>query len=443
MGSNKENADEVPPLKINAFPTDLEEDARELYNLVCRNAEHLLVVDGEPVAKERLADQNFRKKFYSTAHAGFHQAQEKVIAFLQEGNPDKTKEVLYRKIMDCAAWQMLNRQLYIARRLYREGKQPSVLHSNLESVRSAAIHLGSEAFYRFALISDLTTFIQIGDLLVIDPDEGLTIIEVKEGEVNKKILEFKEFIGESQCPRAIQYFLENEEDKTVRQLERTLRQDARMAHISQLLNSGRSTDPDTKQDIFIPDEPLPMDSWDEELASVIEKSKTSGWAISTTDECLFIGAYREKMRFAGPYAFDVWFDGCGGKPGYPKMNLMSTMAIPLALPIFIRSLPIESIFDILFGRVVVHVALQIDVLIEICKKQGLDARWSSTKEAGRMRNNPQAKPWIFENKMVMVGKGDNIGPISDGLFLRIFGHGITVASAAEILGALSNSTAPE
>jgi len=171
---------------IRAFPPELEKETRELHELVLCGAEPLLRSWEHPA--EMMRSKVSRRAFFCAAHQGFHKAQNNIIAaiFKDHDNPlpDATM-AMYRKLMDCVAWQMLEMQLYAARRLYQSQRPPSLKHSNFNSVKSASDFETSEDHAKFALISDLTSFVQVGDLLVYDADKGLAVVEVKEGEKNK------------------------------------------------------------------------------------------------------------------------------------------------------------------------------------------------------------------------------------------------------------------
>jgi len=272
-------------------------------------------------------------------------------------------------------------------------------------------------------------------LLVFDADAGLAVVEVKEGAKNKKLIEFAQFFGENTCKRALHYFISEEGEKGVEQLSRMLRQAARMDHFVELMKTGRSRDPDIDVNVIVPNDPLTIKTYDDQLTEVIEKSKDRGWAIAHVDDCLFIGAYRDKMRLPGKEVFRLWFEGCGGKPGFPMDNLISCMQIPLALPVFCREIPKEFMFDILFGRVVVYLAINMDSFIDLCCENGLEARWST--KLHQQTKHKAYHPWTFKNQALLVGTNNSLGPISGGLFVRMMFHGTTPLSAVELLQAYS------
>jgi hypothetical protein len=431
----KQSARQAKDLRntIRAFPPELEPMAQNLYELVYHGANPVLSEVSNPF---EIADDPARAaRFVAAAHRGFARAQDEIVAHLTSGKECSDAELtLCRKVMDGAAWQMIGEQLYLARRLFLNQQPPSLVNSNYETVRDLATRLTSADFSKFALMSDLTSFVQIGDLLVRDPDTGLQIVEVKEGPVNERILQFVHS-SDTQCQKARAYFLEKEGERTFGQMGRMLRQKERMAHVAEVATNGDSIDPDTGNRVFVPDEPLVLKSWDEALVAVLEDSRRSGWAIEVVDNCLFLGAYREQFRLVGPDLFRAWLGGEPEHKGYPSTNLIQSMSDPLALPIFSRHLPAEHKFDILFGRAVVHVGLHVDAFIELCNESGLPARWSTRKEAGRFLQK-RFGPWLLDHRAVLTGDGPAQGPIADGSFCRMFFHGTRPITIVEMLGRL-------
>ena len=414
-----------PVYGINAFPVELEAEIRALADLACGNAQTLLETEN---IHEKWTKPEFRYQFYTLAHYGFYQAQEMaIISLMDESKLIAGKQVLYRKVIDSIAWKMIANQLYIARRLYREKKQPSLNHSNVESVRQAARSMTSDDFYQFSLLSDLTTFIQIGDLLTINPSQGVFASEVKEGEVNEKIVNF---INQSPDEISIYNFREKEGLKVSKQMDRVIRQKARLQHVYEILTDNQSVDPDSKHGVIIKPDPVKLELWDDELSKLIDESNSKGYALAHIDNCLFVGVYRDRSRFISAELFKGWFEMCGGKPNYPRWNLISGMNIPLALPIFSRQLPIEHMFDIVFGRVVVHLALNMDAFIELCNEMGLKACWSTRKEAAGYRRGKDY-PWFFDNRVILLGD-EKSNVLDEGIFMRIFFHGTKPKSAVNI-----------
>ena len=193
---NKSRYDLVKTLSPMAFPTEYEELTRSLYKRACQGSRHLWKEFDS--SEELRNDPELRKQFYRAANRGMMSAQNDIVAMIQSGGKlDFPKELLLRGIADAIAWQLLGHQLAHARRFFKSTAQPDLYNSNFESVVCAAQETLKDKPDAVSLISDLTSFIQVGDLLVYEPEKGLTIAEVKEGSMNAKIGDFMKFYTES------------------------------------------------------------------------------------------------------------------------------------------------------------------------------------------------------------------------------------------------------
>ena len=79
----------------------------------------------------------------------------------------KHKEVILRSFIDFIAWQFLGGQYYRVRRFYddreRSNSRPTLASSNVQSIIDAVNYYHAQDESNFALISDLSSFIDIGD----------------------------------------------------------------------------------------------------------------------------------------------------------------------------------------------------------------------------------------------------------------------------------------
>lgn len=428
-------------LDVGFVDPDLEGEARRLFADACKGSANL--IKAWPNLREALRDSENRRAFLAAVHSGFGRAQDFVADRLPEleqipkksRSPDHRNRILfYRKVMDSVAWQMLHFQLYIARRLYGGHQPPSLVHSNFNAVKEEAKAMASGP-EMFALISDLTTFVQVGDLLVIDMAAGrLKLIEVKTGRKNQQVGEFADFVVQSQNTYALKLFREQEGQKTFEQLTRVLRQKARMSAVVQILSKGEGVDPHLKVPITIPENPIAIQEYDHRLAEVIAGSEKSGYALDVIDGCLFLAAYRNDARSWGPGAFQHgWFYPSGGRKGFPIANLLSCMVTPLALPLFCRDLPAEHVFDLLFGRCKVILGIHLDEFAARSQARGLPLAWSTKKEAARLTSQGLRPYTVDHRALVAPLPGDGQTAFSDGLIVRMLYHGTTPDSCIDLL----------
>ncbi|WP_312075038.1 hypothetical protein [Chryseobacterium sp.] len=90
-------------------------------------------------------------------------------------------------IGDGIAWHLLKGEIHVMRRYYLQEKTTKFLDSsNIEHAIKTAEEINKEPL-NFALITDITNSIQIGDLLI--SEEGIVKeVELKEGIINDKII---------------------------------------------------------------------------------------------------------------------------------------------------------------------------------------------------------------------------------------------------------------
>lgn len=408
----------IQNLRPMAMPAHLEEVANQLFEEVCCGSRSLW-----PFDPERMKEPDFRANFYRLAHDGMWAAQERFLNRIGSGEPMVPgEEALYRMAMDTIAWQMMERQLCYARRFYRDQRQPSLSSSNLKSVVTAARHIRNDKPDSMPLIADLTTFLQIGDIFLADPHGGPAIIEVKEGQKNQEIGELARFYRQSGCERFKQILSETESKHTVKQFERILRQMDRMEFAAKVLGGKKAKDPDSDQEILIPEPYMSIEGWDGELNELFEEAAEKGWAINVIDDCLFVGAYTKHMRPASPIAFLGWLNEFSGGEFIPAARLIDSVGQPLALPLFAIPTSPERMMDLLFGRLHVCTGISIPGLVEACQKNGFVVRPPKNKRERKWVHEMHGEAIKYKGQAIVLEKnGKSVIPAA-GIFVRSLFH---------------------
>lgn len=417
----KSQYDPITTLRFMSLLPELEDLAKNLYDLSCAGSKS---VWGKLTNPEDFSSNiELRKEFMSAAHEGMSEAQAIIVNTLRSGQSlSDSHRVLFRGIADAIGWQLINMQLCYARRFFRGQDQPSIDHCNFDSVVFVAENYIKDNPGSIALISDLTSFIQVGDLLTMSNVGELGIIEVKEGEKNEKITDALKFYAESGCDHFLHLFAQSEGNRSLKQMGRMVRQMGRMNHVAEVMSKGMSEDPDEGMTVNIPDELVVIETWESILQDTMLKSKEKGWAINVIDGSVFVGSYSEEnMRLAGNVIFNSWFDQCGGTAQCPRTTLLNSMTHPLALPVFNMQIVNELKFDTLFGRNHVCIGFSVEGFLDQCKKCGLETRFATNKEATKA-DQKGMNPYRHKGKAVYVGDGHNELMIMDGIFLRAMHH---------------------
>ena len=401
---------------------DLEPLARELAELAMAGSRELW----PEISKEKLAaDSELRRRFMTLANDGMYAAQEKMVARIRSDAPlDVSEEILFRGIADAMAWQMIDSQLCYARRLYKEQRSPNLKESNFDSVVAAVEHLRSLDPGAMPLISDLTSFVQLGDILVTSPAQPVQMIEVKEGKENARIGEMLRFYRQSGCERFREILTATEPKTTVKQFERMRRQVARMEFYGDLVGNGIAEDPDTGITVSIPEPTVMIDTWDEMLVGLIEEAKEKqSWAYGV-EGSVFVGCYMGEPCWRAGHVMFLGAISLAGDPekDFHVARLNECMKIPLALPVFNRPLPAEAMFDMLFGRLNVCVGINIPKLIHDCEMAGMNARYATRREMASA-SRVKANPMLVDGKGVYVELDGEGMFVADGIIFRALFHG--------------------
>ncbi len=417
----KARYDPVESLRPTTLRPELEPMSRNLYELACCGSKAMWDEIGAPDNLKE--NEELRHRFLASSHEGMADAQRIIVEHLSSGDDiTDSHEVLFRGICDAIAWQLLGDQLCYARRLYKGHRQPDIKNSNFESVVFASSNYMENNPGSIALISDLTSFVQIGDLLTLDGTGKFGIVEVKEGEKNRIIGDFMKNHLNTGCDMALYQFARQEGVESLKQMGRMLRQAQRMSHVSEVMSKGESTDPDSDEKIMIPDDLFIIDSWEGELVSAVEEADIKGWSIRVIDDCVFLGCYSDHpMKAAGHIIFNGWFDNCGGTPECPRATLLDAMSHPLAVPVFNLNIPNETKFDILFGRKQVCIGFNVESFLEKCRKEGLLVRVATNKETSRADQTGN-RPYRHNGKAIFIGDGKTELMLMDGIFLRAIHH---------------------
>lgn len=256
--------------------------------------------------KKVLLEQKELKKTISQVRCRHEKDKEQEIK--QSLNNVKYQERVLRKVMDSIAGQIFNYDLTTLRRLYYGQELIDITDSNLNSEISFIKNYVRDNSYVFALISDLTSFIQIGDIITLSKNKGIEILELKEGTINEKISEVIDEAVKVQCPKYLQLRLETENESFIKHFERNVNQIFRAHKVIETISKGYGTDLNTGQKIRIIQDEIELDTFTDTVNKLSEDCNKKGYSISVIEGCLLIGVY-DVGKFPS-CAFDAWAKGC-------------------------------------------------------------------------------------------------------------------------------------
>lgn len=416
---------------------EFEETIKQLFEYIHEYAFNNLELTPENSPQNWTLEE--RNKFTEYVHTGFIKGQELVLDNIikyesslselnsnlklsrKEKNKDLEKTIqetinlinykisILRIFMDFIAWQFLGQQYYKVRRFYDMSKKynsrPTLSTSNIESVKSAIDYYHSLSPLNFALISDLTSFIDIGDILLMD-NYQVVPIEVKEGQKNKEIFDFLFKQKMPSDPKVI-------DDKFLKQSKRILNQAKRGNLLFDVLKNEKGTDPFTELKTEVNSEAFELETYTLEFEKMIASLKDKNYSYNIIEDVVSIGIYQKNFIMAGETLIPFLNKEMFGKE-YPVFNFRHKIQIPVTEPIFYLGLSKKTIFDILFGRINIVMSINIDKFIELCNLNGLDAGYLSRKETMKRKQNGEISMFEFEKKNIKINDA-----LIDGLIYRM------------------------
>ncbi|MGB2842583.1 MAG: hypothetical protein WBC40_08950 [Halobacteriota archaeon] len=448
---------------------EFEKEIREIYYFITRYGI-------EKVDHVNLGNKQSQEKIIKECHKGYGIAQERILKNLlklERVLRDKNHQLkrsrrnrdskeshklaieissidfrisVFHKLADAIAWILMGGEKYIARRFYLGKPCVRLLDSNIESVRKESDELNKNGL-RFALISDLTSVIQIGDLCVIDFSEDkvkIELIEVKEGKMNEICLNFIDSLVHTKCPRSMYYFHQQYGEKSREQVLRILKQREKGMRAIEILKEGKGEDYQTGRKIKIPDKPLKLEFYDDFLLKGISRAKEKGWYYGTFDGCIWIGVYLPSV-FPDPsivfrlacladisHIKEIPIEKISEKEDmilpYPVVDIRQGFYTPLAIPLFLRNIPPEYILDIIMGRIQILLYFDFDIWFKMAENIGIGGKWSTRKQASKQKRIIK-DIFCVKNRIPMLEVNGREMYAGDGILVRVLFDGITPKSA--------------
>jgi hypothetical protein len=322
---------------------------------------------------------------------------------------------VFSHIADGIAWQLIQGQIHISKRLYINEGSKFLDSSNLEH----AIKISSEINEnpkQFALISDLTNFIQIGDLLVKFEDK-IGIMELKEGKINEKIADFIDKLKDDKITvEELSKDIEKFDKNTINQLSRVIRQQERAFRAIKILNTDNGSDPKSGKKMAISSPKTITKLYSNVFDTLISRLENSTWAFEVIDKSsLYIGVYKDKGRLLAPFVIEDTIKQVS--ENYVIIDFMSIVS-NVSEPLFAKPLSPECLIDILVGDLKIIIGFDIDAFIKILNETGFEAELLSEKETMKLKQKETDIKIMFiinkraiqiknlkNNKSMIVGGG--------------------------------------
>lgn len=301
--------------------------------------------------------------------------------------------------MDTVALTLALLQPYVLRRLYRAEKGNIQLNSNnLDSVMNVADNINANP-ENFALLSDITNFIQIGDLFVRQGLQ-LKLIEVKEGKRNVELIEIMKITSSNNGSFPCENADLNLSEKDKEQIKRMVRQNQVGKQIIEILNTDKGVDP-------VKNIPISLHNVDESEAYFVKElhnmekllKKEGGYVRCIIEGCLHFILTEAVANMEAELLLKVH-----AKAKHFYIADARGSMYTINKPLFMLPFSLGCKMDILFGRKRLVYLLDLDAFIKVVNEMGVPLTWATEKRTKRMQSK-MGKDLFINNKCGLVYDG--------------------------------------
>ncbi|WP_313678736.1 hypothetical protein [Pantoea vagans] len=254
-----------------------------------------------------------------------------------------------RRTADALIWGMLGNEASSVRRLPIKADLDNLSKENIIDSLIAADDLNKDP-HRLAVVSDMSTFVHVGDLVMVSLQDGFQLVEVKSGTKNNELYQAAEFGYTSGCPHFEENFLKDKPINDIQQFNRIKNQMIRAGNALEAIHTGEGYDNLMQSSVIIEDRDYQPVFFSEDIIKLAEEIKGGKkWAIRVIDECLYVGVYPEtQMGFVG---FNSWVSHSGLNGRISNIN--DSFFDTLSRPFLSLNLPTDMLVDIMAGKLLI------------------------------------------------------------------------------------------
>jgi len=322
----------------------------------------------------------------------------------------QSRQLVLRRLLDVIVWMVCEQYVWLVRRLLRKGDLQRIDPETLPGIVALATRLNQSDPYTLHLASDLTTVVQIGDLLQAsigaDRRWHISLVEVKEGEINRKIAAK---LADERGPEDLRTTMG---DRAAEQAERMLKQQGRMKGLADDARTGRGRHPETGWRVArTPDAP-PTAGYQAQLRSLVDEAASHGPRVITIDGCLTLAAVRVDSPADAHLGLAIHAFYHHNHPAAPcllnserleeEWDLLKKEAPVVDLvehsfvvrwgePIFSWG-TLDRVCDLVFGRIKVYAQFHIATFMERARGMGMQMKWVTRRRSEELRRAGATTP---------------------------------------------------
>ncbi|HGH0940079.1 TPA: hypothetical protein ACJHI9_003536 [Yersinia enterocolitica] len=312
----------------------------------------------------------------------------------------KSEIIILRRCIDSIVWTMLHNEHSSIRRLPINENPDNLSTFNIHDSMIVADEINANPM-AIAVITDMTTFVHIGDLLALIPQQGITLIELKSGIKNIKFSEAAKFSVMSECQNFDEIYTKEFDSKDIKHYQRTKNQVKRAQNVIETIETGEGFDNYFQTQVKIKDKNFQPEFYTDKIIDLwYQIYNGKSWAITDINECLFIGAYSNaNIGFCG---FNSWMGV--SKISGTIFNILDSFSDALSRPLLSLNLPNKLLFDIING----------DLIVVLCLDHKLFAERANRKYPG-IYNISDFPSTITDTSNMLSIDGKGISSSIDGM----------------------------
>ena len=346
------------------------------------------------------------------------------------------QEAILRMIANSMVWTMFRMERWKVRWLWTA--QPGVPIASVSPDTLAFVDQVNDSPYSVALMTDITSLVGVGDVLVVDWDHDgrPEIVELKSGATNERIVSLVEK-HQADIEKVPAHEFEEIGPRARKQFERIARQMEREQNFESIASNDTGKDPETGANLQnIGPEAMDLEIYDPVLDGLMSAAAGPGSAIECIDGCLWIGVYYPASLRDAPwknFLREVTDRGASGS--YRVWNVQEASMHPRMQPIFLRTISPEPMLDILLGDVLVLAYIDWDAFFKQMGEKGISARWTTRSERKRYLDPLGRLDQAFrrDGHTPVFTMGDTECPTIGGIAQRIIVEGTSPHSLQKLI----------
>ena len=241
-----------------------------------------------------------RINFLRGCHRGFERAQNSILDLICKINIDASlnqqekefRSLLLRKVLDAIVYTIFSEQLHVLRRFVLHNFPPHLNIDEAKKLLMIANKYNAESRQIFAIVSDLTTCVHVGDIVLIDHRgrPKIELIEIKSGAVNTILTDFLDHFENSnkvlnslkECPAIPEQFR--------KQTLRMMKQRIRLSQVAEVISKEKGVDIKFNKPISFSKYTYEIDCFDEFVTDICNRTCQDKIAGGVVDDCIHVCA---------------------------------------------------------------------------------------------------------------------------------------------------------